>query len=89
MNPDMVRSEVERIIQRSEVMAVVRELRSGHTPRVGEMIDYHIEVPASTGLSSPYGSRASARPYRVAVEHWHLSKAKQMLTGSGLAGRPN
>lgn len=80
MNPDMVRSEVERIIQKSEVMAVARELRSGHAPRIGEVIDYHIEVPGSAGLASSYGYRGtSAKPYRVAVEPWHLNAARQML----------
>jgi len=68
-------NQVEEIIRHSEVMAVVRALRSGQPPRLGTTVDYFIEAPSGSGCVSP-----KTKPYRVAVEQWHLDAARQMLS---------
>ena len=70
-NATELSAKVEEIVRRSEVEAVARALRTGQTPRVGEMIDYEIE-----------GVRQKTRrsqPYRVAIEQWHLDAARGMV----------
>lgn len=76
-------SEVERVIRRSEVLAVVRALRSGHTPRIGDPLDYFIGVYASEERSGAFaGPRNKAnKPYRFALEQWHLDEARQVIRG--------
>ncbi len=67
-------SQVEEIIRHSEVMAVVRALRSGQAPRLGTTVDYVIEAPSSEASLT-----AKTKPYRVTVEQWHLDAARRML----------
>ncbi len=68
---DTIDSQVERIVRESEIEAVVRALRTGKTPRIGEMLDYEIE------RVNQKSNRC--RPYRVAVEQWHLDAARRIL----------
>jgi hypothetical protein len=63
--------EVSKMIKQSEVAAVVRVLRSGSAPRIGQVVDYEI-------LNARLAEKPS-RPYRVAVEQWHLDEARRML----------
>lgn len=72
-------SQVEHIVHTSEILAVARALQSGGDPRVGENIDYYLE-PEASGLVT-VGTRASkhGKPYRTAIEQWHLDAARQMV----------
>ena len=72
-------SQVEHIVRTSEILAVARALESGAGPRVGQSIDYYIE-PEASGLVTVGSSAAKrGRPYRTAIEQWHLDAARQML----------
>ena len=70
---------VEDVIRRSEVMAVVRALRSNYTPQIGESLDYFIEVPDGTGTYARVLGQ-SQKSYRLEVEKWHLDAAKLILS---------
>lgn len=74
MNP--FETQVEAVIRRSEVLAVMRVLKSGANVRIGETVDYFIEpgVARSTLTSS-----TRQKPYRTVVEQWHLDAARGML----------
>lgn len=75
-------SQIEHIVHTSEILAVACALQSGDTPRVGQSIDYYIE-PEASGLVT-VGSRSTkqGKPYRTAIEQWHLDAAQQMLKKS-------
>jgi hypothetical protein len=77
---------VESTIRRSEVMAVVRALRSEHAPRLGDTLDYFIEVPVPGESSGPF-VKARSKPYRFAVEQWHLDAARVLALADGLSGQ--
>ena len=72
-------SQIEHIVHTSEILAVARALQSGDTVRVGQNIDYYLD-PEASGLVS-VGSKISkhGKPYRTAIEQWHLDAAYQML----------
>jgi hypothetical protein len=69
---DPVHAEVERVIWRSEVTAVVNAMRSDRSLRIGTPLDYTIEAALS---GDPRGRQNKLRPYRFAVEQWHLDAA--------------
>jgi hypothetical protein len=70
--------ETERIIRHSEMMAVVRAIQSGTAPRIGDSVDYFIEVPAAPGRRAFSRPQSKAqKPYRFKVEHWHLDAARE------------
>ena len=72
-----IECETERIIRHSETMAVVRAIRSGTAPRVGDSLDYFIEVPAAVerrAFARPQNK--APKPYRFKVEQWHLDAAR-------------
>ena len=72
MNQETAVAEVEKVIQLSEVKAVARAIRSGRRPRLGETIDYYVP-------QEPFaGSGRCGKPYRVAVEQWHLDAAERL-----------
>ena len=72
--------EVERVIRRSEVLIVVRALRSGQTPRIGDTLDYFIQASASDERPGAFASpRKANKPYRFGVEQWHLDAARQVV----------
>jgi hypothetical protein len=82
MDPRQISREVETIVRNSEVEAVARALRSGNPPRVGQIIDYVIESPQGHEFGrAAFGGSSVKRekPYRVAVEPWHLDAAWRML----------
>ena len=75
-----VETHTERIIRHSEVMALVRAIRSGAAPRIGASVDYFIEVPAALerrALARPQNK--AQKPYRFEVEQWHLDAARDVL----------
>ena len=75
-----LRNQVEQIIRRSEVRAVAQAMKSGGRPRIGDVLDYTIDVP---GLAKPSRSRSST--YRFSVEAWHLSEA---VAAAGFGRKP-
>ena len=81
MNYDSTYLEVEQVIRRSEVMAVVQALRADHRPRIGDTLDYSIEVPASDERRGAFvgPQNEAGKPYRFAVEQWHLDAAGLLL----------
>ena len=82
MDQAQVRGEVEQVIRWSEVKAVAEALRAGNRPRIGQVIDYVIEPPpyASDRFTMLRGSSGKReKPYRVAIEQWHLDAAERML----------
>ena len=84
--------EVEKIVRLSEVRAVVNALKAGERPCVGQLIDYFIEPPGSgpDSLIQQRGFFAKReKPYRVAVEQWHLDAAHQMLASLSIASLVN
>jgi hypothetical protein len=88
MTLDPVYAEVERVIRRSEVMAVVQALRSNGSLRVGSSLDYSIEAPLSDdrrGAGRGPQNKAGNR-YRFAVEQWHLDAAKLLLLSDAVSG---
>ena len=75
-----VETQTERIIRHSEVMALVRAIRSGTVPRIGYSVDYFLEVPAALerrALARPQNK--AQKPYRFEVEQWHLDAARDVL----------
>jgi hypothetical protein len=88
LNGDVIQSAVEEhtehIIRHSEVMALVRAIRSGTAPRLGDGVDYFIEVPAALerrAFARPQNK--AQRPYRFQVEQWHLDAARDVLKSTG------
>jgi hypothetical protein len=78
-----VECETERIIRHSEVMAVVRAIRSGTAPRLGDSLDYLIEVPAALERRAFARPRNKApKPYRFQVEQWHLDAARDVFNST-------
>lgn len=77
-NDDLVRAEVRQIIRQSEVEAVCDQMRSGRTPRVGQIVDYDVPLQA-LGLTSTPKPNKPKMPYRFAVEQWHLDEAAVLL----------
>ena len=84
--------EVEKIVRLSEVRAVANALKAGERPCAGQLIDYFIEPPGSE-LDSLIQQRGyftkREKPYRVAVEQWHLDEAYQMLASLSIASLAN
>jgi hypothetical protein len=75
-------NEVQSVVRNSEVLAVVRVMRSGRTPIIGDSLDYFIEIPSDGSA----GFQAKARkPYRFEVEQWHLDAASRLVI-SGVRG---
>ena len=75
--------QTERIIRHSEVMAVVRAMRSGTAPRLGDSLDYFIEVPAALerrAFARPQNK--TPKPYRFKVEQWHLDAARDVFNST-------
>jgi hypothetical protein len=69
--------ETERIIRHSEVIAV-RAIQSGTAPRLGDSLDYFIEVPSALGRRAFARPQSNAqKPYRFKVEQWHLGAARE------------
>jgi hypothetical protein len=83
MDLGQVCGEVEKTIRRSEVEAVVRALRAGNPPRLGQVIDYTIDPQGGHAAAlRALGSRLSGKrhkPYRLAVEQWHLEAARLVI----------
>jgi len=77
-----VESQIEHIIHTSEILAVVRALQSGDRPRVGQSIDYYIEPEACGLVTVGPGSAKQGKPYRTAIEQWHMDAALHMLSQS-------
>jgi hypothetical protein len=78
-----IECETERIIRNSEMMTVVRAIRSGTAPRLGDSLDYFIEVPASLerrAFARPQNK--PPKPYRFKVEQWHLDAARDVLNST-------
>ena len=78
MDGEELRKEVEKVIRSSEIRAVARALKSGHSLRVGETIDYVIEPPSTCDQGTP-ARVPGTRPYQLVIEFWHLEAAQQML----------
>jgi hypothetical protein len=70
MTVDPVNHEVERMIRRSEIMAVVEAWRSGNVPHIGDTLDYSIDAKVPS----------RGRPYRFMVEQRHLDGARQVMS---------
>jgi hypothetical protein len=78
-----IECETERIIRNSEMMAVVRAIRSGTAPRLGDSLDYFIEVPAALerrDFARPQNK--APKPYRFKVEQWHLDAARDVVNST-------
>ena len=82
MSFDPLSAEVERVVRRSEVIAVVRALRSNGRPRIGDTLDYSIEALEPNQCSGAFAAPRTkpGRPYRFAVEQWHLDAARSLLS---------
>ena len=80
MDLDALSARVEEVIRSSEVRAVVNSMLAGNPVRPGQIIDYVIEFPqpSSADTVQRRGSDRK-RPYRVAVEQWHLDAANGIL----------
>jgi hypothetical protein len=79
MDGEELRKEVEKVIRSSEIKAVARALKSGHSLQVGETIDYVIEPPPSACDHGTPARVPGTRPYQLVIEFWHLEAAQQML----------
>ena len=78
-----IEGKTERIIRNSEMMAVVRAIRSGTAPRIGDSLDYFIEVPAAherRAFARPQNK--APKPYRFKVEQWHLDAARDVINST-------
>jgi hypothetical protein len=78
-----IECKTERIIRNSEMMAVVRAIRSGTAPRLGDSLDYFIEVPAALerrAFARPQNK--APKPYRFKVEQWHLDAARDVFNST-------
>jgi hypothetical protein len=83
MDQGQICGEVEKTIRQSEVEAVARALRAGNPPRLGQMIDYTIEpLGGHAATLRALGAGLSGKrnkPYRLAVEQWHLEAANRVV----------
>jgi hypothetical protein len=78
-----IEGKTERIIRNSEMMAVVRAIRSGTAPRIGDSLDYFIEVPAARERRPFARPQSKApKPYRFKVEQWHLDAARDVVNST-------
>jgi len=85
MIPEMMSSEIERQIRRMEVLAVVRALRSGRTPHIGEGFEYFIDYPSKEHPGAFAHPRKTLKPYRFEMEQWHLDAAREALANAASA----
>ena len=76
MDRSQLQKEVAETVRSAEIRAVARVLRSGTRPSLGQSIDYTVEP-------LPLTPSRSTRPYRVAVEQWHLDAAERLLQETG------
>ncbi len=73
---------VEQVIRSSEVRAVAKLIGSGKLVRLGQVVDYFIELDFETPPNNYAGLTLHRKrsSYRVAVEPWHLEAAERMLS---------
>jgi hypothetical protein len=86
---DALNAQVAEVLRSSEVRAVAQRILSGDPVRIGQIVDYAIvPPPAVAGAMGLQRGSARSKPYRVAVEQWHLEEAERMLneTRHGSAG---
>ena len=83
MSTDELRCEVEFILRRSQVNAVVRSIQEGHRPRVGEVLEHTLERPFGSSTRSWTRDPRLDR-YEFEVEAWHLAEAEAESTGCGV-----
>ena len=86
---DALNAQVAEVLRSSEVRAVAQRIVSGDPVRIGQIVDYLIvPPPAVAGVMGFQRGSARPKPYRVAVEQWHLEEAERMLneTRNGFAG---
>jgi hypothetical protein len=67
MNTDL-RKDIESAVHGAEVGAVVRAMEQGQEPRLGDLFNYALDLPASLCKRK--------QSYRFAVEQWHLDAAR-------------
>jgi purine nucleoside phosphorylase len=80
MDWDPLRFQVEEVIRLSEARAVADLMRAGDLVRLGQYVDYFVEPSEpARGVVRPARHSALEKPYRVAVEQWHLDAAERML----------
>jgi hypothetical protein len=80
MNWDPLSLQVEEVIRLSEIRAVADCMLAGNPVRLGQVVDYFVAPPQSpAGVMVQPGGSAHEKPYRVAVQQWHLDAAERML----------
>lgn len=88
MSNDELESELRRIVRWSQVNAVVRAIRHGRRPRVGEVLDHTLEFPDHHPNARSARDWAHSRRhdvYQFEVEPWQLEEADRLASGSGSA----
>ena len=77
---DALSAQVAEVLRLSEVRAVAQRILSGDPVRIGQIVDYAIvPPPAVAGVMGLQRGSARPKPYRVAVEPWHLEEAERIL----------
>jgi len=72
MDREKLRDDVAQVVRSAEIRAVAHILQSGQRPTLGQYVDYAID-------SIPLTPVKRSRPYRVAVEQWHIDAAERLL----------
>ena len=81
MESDRLVDMVEGFVRDAEVNAVANRIRENGKVQVGQIVDYQIDFPGAAKMSA---TRSSSRPYRLAIEQWHIDSAEAMLRVSGV-----
>jgi purine nucleoside phosphorylase len=77
---DALSAQVAEVLRLSEVRAVAQRILSGKPVHIGQIVDYTIvPPPVGGGTMGLHQGSARPKPYRVAVEPWHLEEAERML----------
>ena len=77
--------ELQRIVRRSQVNAIVRAIQLGQRPRVGELLEHKLEFDDHPrGRAARDWARSSRRDvYQFEVESWQLEEADRLASRNG------
>ena len=69
--------DVETVARGAEVRAVVDAMKAGTKPKLGDIFNYALDLPASLCKRKT--------KYQFAVEQWHLDAARETVRGNPLS----
>lgn len=86
MSNEELRSEVERLVRRKQVAAVVDAIQQGWRPHAGDVLEHTLERPVGS-TRQEWGRNPHLDRYAFEVEAWHLAEADRLAAEGGLRPR--